>query len=82
MDERLQKALEFGNYTVTLNNQKKLLKEKFIDQCVFYTNGYKFKINQDFNWFYIGTLAIIVFNSGICFVGKAILLKIEMSKNN
>ena len=35
MDERLQKALEFGNYTVTLNNQKKLLKEKFIDQCVF-----------------------------------------------
>tara|TARA_B100001287_G_scaffold271552_1_gene272007 strand:+ start:813 stop:1163 length:351 start_codon:yes stop_codon:yes gene_type:complete len=47
MDERLQKALEFGNYTVTLNNQKKLLKEKFIDQCVFYTNGYKFKINQD-----------------------------------
>lgn len=41
-----------------------------------------FKINQDFNWFYIGTLALIVFNSGICFVGKAILLKIEMSKNN
>ena len=38
------------------------------------------KINQDFNWFYIGTLALIVFNSGICFVGKAILLKIEMSK--
>ena len=41
-----------------------------------------FKINQDFNWFYIGALALIVFNSGICFVGKAILLKIEMSKNN
>ena len=41
-----------------------------------------FKINQDFNWFYIGTLALIVFNSGVCFVGKAILLKIEMSKNN
>ena len=42
----------------------------------------RFKINQDFNWFYIGTLALIVFNSGVCFVGKAILLKIEMSKNN
>ena len=41
-----------------------------------------FKINKDFNWFYIGALALIVFNSGICFVGKAILLKIEMSKNN
>ena len=41
----------------------------------------KFKINQDFNWFYVGTLALIVFNSGVWFVGEAMLLKSEMSKN-
>ncbi len=40
----------------------------------------RFKINDDFNWFYIGTLALIVFNSGICFIGKAILLKVRISK--
>ena len=34
MDRRLEKALEFGNYMATLNNQKRLLKEKFLDQSV------------------------------------------------
>ena len=47
MDERLQKALEFGNYNVTLNNQKKLLKEKFIDQSVYYIKGHRFVIDQN-----------------------------------
>jgi hypothetical protein len=47
MDERLQKALEFGNYTVTLNNQKKILKEKFLDQCVYYTQGHRFSVDQN-----------------------------------
>tara|TARA_B100000575_G_C23060908_1_gene610790 strand:- start:977 stop:1186 length:210 start_codon:yes stop_codon:yes gene_type:complete len=42
----------------------------------------KFKINEDFYWFYMGTLALIVFNSGICFIGKAIFLKVKMSKKN
>lgn len=46
MDERLSKALEFGNYMVTLNNQKKLLKEKFLDQCVYYIDGHRFSVNQ------------------------------------
>ena len=39
MDERLEKALDFGNYSVTLNNQKRLLKEKFYDDCIMYQNG-------------------------------------------
>ncbi len=29
MDERLEKALDFSNYMVTLNNQKRLLAEQF-----------------------------------------------------
>ena len=28
MDERLQKALEFSNYTLTLNNQKRNIKNR------------------------------------------------------
>jgi len=47
MDERLSKALEFGNYMVTLNNQKRLLKEKFLDQSVYFVDGHKFTINQE-----------------------------------
>ena len=44
MDRRLEKALEFGNYMATLNNQKRLLKEKFLDQSVYYIDGHKFQI--------------------------------------
>ena len=29
MDERLKKALDFSNYMVALNNQKRLLTEKY-----------------------------------------------------
>ena len=31
MDERLEKALDFSNFMVTLNNQRKLIYEKFLD---------------------------------------------------
>ena len=34
MDERLEKALEFANYMTTLNNQKRVLKEKFYESEV------------------------------------------------
>jgi len=47
MDNRLAKALEFGNYMVTLNNQKRLLKEKFLDQSVHYIDGHKFEITKE-----------------------------------
>jgi hypothetical protein len=40
MDERLQKALEFSNYTITLNNQKKNIKNRIRQlQTVHYNNG-------------------------------------------
>tara|TARA_B100000768_G_C11274269_1_gene375018 strand:+ start:1589 stop:1810 length:222 start_codon:yes stop_codon:yes gene_type:complete len=33
-----------------------------------------FKISNNFNWFYIGSLALIIFNSGICIVAEATIL--------
>lgn len=47
MDERLKKALDFSNYMVTLNNQKLSLKEKFLNDCVYYENGGKFSVTKD-----------------------------------
>lgn len=47
MDERLEKALEFSNYMVTLNNQKRILKEKFRENIVHYHNGGQFTVTQD-----------------------------------
>ena len=29
MDEKLSKALDFGNFSTTLDNQRRMLKEKF-----------------------------------------------------
>lgn len=47
MDERLEKALEFSNYMVTLNNQKRVLKEQYRENIVYYTNGGQFTITQE-----------------------------------
>lgn len=47
MDERLSKALEFSHYMVTLNNQKRLLKEKFNEDIVCYFGGGQFTASQD-----------------------------------
>jgi len=47
MDERLEKALEFSNYMVTLNNQRRIIREQFLENCVHYLNGGKFSVNRD-----------------------------------
>lgn len=47
MDERLEKALDFSNYMVTLNNQRRLIHEQFLENCVHYLNGGKFSVNRD-----------------------------------
>jgi len=47
MDERLEKALEFANFMVTLNNQKRSLKEKYRNDCVYYQNGGTFTITKE-----------------------------------
>ena len=46
MDPRLEKALEFANYMATLNNQKSLLQQKFLENTIHYYNGGTFKIDQ------------------------------------
>jgi hypothetical protein len=46
MDERLEKALEFSNYMVTLNNQKRMLTEKYYQNLIHYYKGGQFSVNQ------------------------------------
>lgn len=47
MDERLHKALDFSNYMVTLNNQKKMLQEKFHQQSLHYYKGGQFTVDKE-----------------------------------
>jgi len=47
MDERLQKALDFSNYMVTLNNQKRVLKDRFREQTVYYYQGGQFTVTKE-----------------------------------
>lgn len=46
MDSRLAEALDFSNYMITLNNQKRLLKEQYQNDLIFYHNGGQFTITQ------------------------------------
>ena len=47
MDERLEKALEFSNYMVTLNNQKRLIKEKYYEDLIYFSNGAQFIVTKE-----------------------------------
>ena len=47
MDERLEKALDFSNYMVTLNNQKRLANEQYNQDLVHYYKGGQFTVSQD-----------------------------------
>lgn len=47
MDERLEKALDFSNYMVTLNNQKRILREKFRESIVYYYKGAQFTVTKE-----------------------------------
>lgn len=46
MDERLQKALDISNYMVTLNNQKRILKEQYQENLIYYHNSGQFTVSQ------------------------------------
>ena len=46
MDERLEKALEFGNFRQTLANQKKNIKERFNIQRKIHYNGGSFVADE------------------------------------
>lgn len=47
MDERLEKALDFSNYMVTLNNQKRLLAEKYQQNLIHFYDGSQFTITRE-----------------------------------
>lgn len=47
MDERLEKALDFSNYMVALNNQKRMLRERFKEETVYYFNGGQFTLTKE-----------------------------------
>jgi len=47
MDERLEKALDISNYMVTLNNQTRILKEKYYENLVYYFNGATFTVTRE-----------------------------------
>jgi len=47
MDQRLEKALEFSNYMTTLNNQRRLLHEKYLENTVHYIHGGKFVVTLE-----------------------------------
>lgn len=46
MDETLEKALEFANFSATLNNQKAILYNKYIDDSALYYQGCKFTVTM------------------------------------
>jgi hypothetical protein len=45
MDERLKKALDFSNYMITLNNQKRILLEQYRNDLLYYFNGGQFSVS-------------------------------------
>ena len=47
MDEALEKALDFSNFTSTLNSQKRILHEKYLDELVMYSNNGRFIISKE-----------------------------------
>ena len=47
MDERLEKALDFSNYMLTLSNQKRLLAEKYQEDLLYFYNGSQFTITRE-----------------------------------
>lgn len=46
MDERLEKALDISNLMVTLNNQKRILKEQYRENIIYYYSGSQFTVTQ------------------------------------
>ena len=47
MEESLEKALEFSNYYATLNNQKRILYEKYQENLIMYYLGGTFTANRE-----------------------------------
>lgn len=48
MDERLEYALDFSNFMITFDNQKRVLKEKYKESLIFYFNKGQFTVTKEF----------------------------------
>lgn len=46
MDDKLKTALDFSNYMITLDNQKRVLKEGYEQDLVYFFNGGRFTVTQ------------------------------------
>ena len=46
MEDALTKALEFANFSATLNTQKTILKNQYKDNCTLYFKGGKFTVSM------------------------------------
>ena len=64
MDERLQKALEFSNYTATINNQKRNIKNRFEQLQLVHHAGGTFVANQETIAF-VNTMLSMKHTSGV-----------------
>ena len=58
MDDRLVSALDFSNYMITLNNQKRILREQYQNDVVHYYNGGQFTVTQQLVSFCQSLLAL------------------------
>ena len=47
MDEALEKALDFSNYMITFNNQKRIIHEEYMEDLVVYQFGGKFTVTKE-----------------------------------
>lgn len=47
MDARLEEAVEFSNFMVTLENQKRVLKEQYYESLIHYHNKGQFTISPE-----------------------------------
>ena len=46
MDDKLKLALDFSNYMITLDNQKRVLQEKYEQDLIYYFNAGRFTVTQ------------------------------------
>jgi len=47
MDERLAQALEFSNFITTINNQKRMIKEKYFQSLIYFVQGGQFTVTKE-----------------------------------
>ena len=58
MDERLQKALDYSNFMITLTNQKRILLEQYNNDLIHYFNSGQFTVSQQLVSFCQSLLAL------------------------